>query len=68
MSRNDDYTTGNLLDYLYHKKSYKLVTIDLSRQTNTSVAQQINFLEKLKEDDDASMFFISEKQQNFSLD
>ena len=20
MSRNDDYTTGNLLDYLYHQK------------------------------------------------
>ena len=68
MSRNDDYTTGNLLDYLYHQKCYKLVTIDLSRQTNTSVPQQINFLEKLKEDDDASMFFIFEKQQNFSLD
>ena len=31
-SRNDDYTTGNLLDYLYHKKYYKLIGIDLSRQ------------------------------------
>ena len=25
MSRNDDYTTGNLLDYLYHQKYYKLI-------------------------------------------
>ena len=24
MSRNDNYTTGNLLDYLYHQNYYKL--------------------------------------------
>ena len=29
MSRNDDYTTGNLLDYLYHQKYYKLIGLDL---------------------------------------
>ena len=32
MSRNDDYTAGNLLDYLYTGK-YKLIGIGLSRQT-----------------------------------
>ena len=32
MSRNDDYTTGNLLDYLYHQEYYKLICIDLSTQ------------------------------------
>ena len=37
MSRNDDYTTGNLLDYLYHQKSYKLIGIDLSRQANATI-------------------------------
>ena len=31
MSRNDDYTTGNLLDYLYRQKHYKRIGIDLSR-------------------------------------
>ena len=31
MSRNDDYTTGNLLDYLYHQKYCKINSIDLSR-------------------------------------
>ena len=41
MSRNDDYATGNLLDYLYHQKCYKLIGIDLSRQTNMSIPQQI---------------------------
>ena len=44
MSRNDDYTTANLLDYLYHEKYYKLIGVDLSRQTNTSIPQQINFI------------------------
>ena len=71
MSRNNDYTTGNLLDYLYHQKYYKLIGIDLSRETNTSVTQKINFTGKL-EDDGATMVFVSEKQQttilNFSLD
>ena len=62
MSRNDDYTTGNLLDYLYHQKYYKLIGIDFSRQTNVSIPQQINFVEKLEEDDGAAMFFIAEKQ------
>ena len=50
MSRNDDYTTGNLLDFSYHQNYYKLIDIDLSRQTNTSIPQQINFVGKLEED------------------
>ena len=56
MSRNDDYTTGDVLDYLYHKKSYKLIDIDLLRQANTNVPQQISFRRKLKEDNGAKMF------------
>ena len=31
MSRNDDYTTSNLLDFLYHQNYCKLIGIDLSR-------------------------------------
>ena len=67
MSRNNYYLTGNLLDYYY-----KLIGIDLSRQTNTSIPQKINFTGKLEKDDGATMFFIAVKQQktilNFSLD
>ena len=44
MSRNDDCAKGNLSDYLYHQNHYKLIGIDLSRQTNTSISQQINFI------------------------
>ena len=32
ISRNNEYTTGNLLDYDYFKKYYKLIAIDLSKQ------------------------------------
>ena len=30
--QGDDYTGGCLLDYLYFKKYYKLIAIDLSKQ------------------------------------
>ena len=62
MSRNNVYTTVNLLDYLYHQKYYKVIGIDLSRQTNTIISQQINFKKKLEEDDGAKIFIIAEKQ------
>ena len=32
MGKNNDYTTGNLLDYEYFLKHYKLIAIDLSKQ------------------------------------
>ena len=72
LSRNDDYTTAKLLDYLYHEKYYKLIGIDLSRQTYASIPRQINFVAKLEEDDGSTMFFVSENHQktilNFFLD
>ena len=33
MSTNNDYTTGNLLDFTYFKENYRLITIDLGKQT-----------------------------------
>ena len=33
MSNNNDYTTGNLLDFAYFKENYKLIAIHLSKQT-----------------------------------
>ena len=32
MSRNIDYTIGNLLDFSYHQNYYQLIGIDLLRQ------------------------------------
>ena len=68
ISRNNDYTTRNLLDFSYHQNYYKLVCIDLLRQvlsrfikTNTIIPQQINFIGKLEEGDGGTMFFVAEK-------
>ena len=63
MSRYDDYKTKNLLYYLYQQKYFKLIGIDLSRQTNTSIPQKINFAGKLEELDGVTISFIAEKQQ-----
>ena len=52
IGRNNDYTTGNLLDYEYFSKHYKLIAIDLSKQIeleNPDLKQQINFIGSLKE-------------------
>ena len=69
-SNNNDYTTGNLLDLAYFKKNYKLIKIDLSKQTKLKDAQQINFIGKLLKNTGATMFFIIEKSEettfNFS--
>ena len=48
MSRNNDYTTGNLLDFAYFKENYRLVATDLSKQTISKDLQQINFIGKLE--------------------
>ena len=32
MSKNNDYTTGNLLNYEYFSKHYRLIAIDLSKK------------------------------------
>ena len=64
MSNNNDYTTGNLLDFAYFKKHYKLIAIDLTKQTKLKGPQQINFIEKLEnQDHGAPMFFIIEKSE-----
>ena len=63
MSQNNDYTTGNLLDFSYHEKFYKLIGIDLSRQKNVSVPQQIDLTGKLEEDDGAITFFIGKNNK-----
>ena len=31
IGKNNNYTTGNLLDYEYFSKHYKLIPIDLSK-------------------------------------
>ena len=47
MSNNNDRTTGNLLDFAYFKNNYKLMLIDLSKQTKKTHNKLI-LLENLK--------------------
>ena len=60
MSHNNDYATGNLLDFVYFLKNYKLIAIDLSKKTKLKDPQQINFIGKLLRYTGATMFFIIE--------
>ena len=70
ISRNNEYTTGNLLAYDYFKKHYKLVAIDLSKQQvlqeNEDLIQQINFIGRLE--NAANVFIIIEKRENTILE
>ena len=66
MSKNNDYTTGNLLDYDYFSNHYKLISLDLSKQIeleNSNLKQQIDFIGKLEESNGATVFFIIEKSE-----
>ena len=65
MSRNNDYTTGNLLHYDYFSKHYKLIAIDLSKQAElekSDLRQQISF-EKIERNKGETIFFINKNQK-----
>ena len=70
IGRNNKYATGNLLDYDYFKKYYKLIAIDLSKQQvlqeNEDLIQQINFIGRLE--NAANFFIIIEKKENTILE
>ena len=69
ISKNDDYTTGNLLDYEYFSK-HKLIAINLSEQIeleNPHLRQQINFIGNL-EDYKATMCLIIEKSEETTFE
>ena len=48
MSWNNDYTSGNLLDFAYFKENYRLISIDLSKQTKLKDPQKLILLINLK--------------------
>ena len=70
MRKNNDYTTGKLLDCEYFKDHYKLIPIYLSKQIelgNPDLKQQINFTRRLEENN-ATVFFIIEKKEETTFD
>ena len=76
ISKNDEYATGNLLDYDYFKKYYKLIAIDFSKQQvlqeNEDLIQQINFIGRLNinaaDGVGANDFIIIDKKENNILE
>ena len=69
MSNNDDYTTGNLLDFAYYKENYRLVATDLSKQTNIKDPQEISFIGKIEgQNNGVTMFSITERSEETTFD
>ena len=70
ISKNNDYATGNLLDYNHFSKHYRLIAIDLSKQfelENSDLIRQINFIGKL-EDYSATIFRNIEKSEETNFE
>ena len=65
----DDYTTGCLLDYAYFKDNYKLIAVDLSKQTaldaDPRAVQQIVFQGVVGEDDGTKIRLCTILEQSF---
>ena len=69
MSNNNDYTTGNLLDFSYSKDNYRLISIDLSKKTKSKDQQQISFIGKLeRQNNGATIFFIIGKSEETTFE
>ena len=67
ISKNNEYITGNFLDYDYFKKYYKLIAIDLSKQQVLQENEDlINFIGRLEEE--ANVFIIIEKKEHTNLE
>ena len=68
MSNNNDYTTANLLDFVYFKENYKLIATDLSKQTKLKDLQQISFIGRILAVRGVTMFFIIEKSEETTFE
>ena len=66
---NNNYTTSNLLDFAYYNENYKLIAIDVSKQTKIKDPQQINFIGKIEgQDNGVTMFFITERSEETTFE
>ena len=64
IGQEDAYATGCLLDYIYFKKYYKMIAIDLSKQqvldADPKAIQQINFTANLNRANTRIYFILEE--------
>ena len=71
IGKEDDYTAGCLLDYTYFRDNYKMIALDLSRQTalaaDPRAIQQINFTANLDRPGHTRVYFIFEESEETKL-
>ena len=61
--------TTPLVDFVYYKENYRLIAIDLSKQTKLKDPQQINFIGKIEgQNNGVTMFFIIEKSEETTFE
>ena len=67
-----DSTTGCLLDYLYFKKNYTIIAIDVSKQqaldADPRAIQRINVTANLNRAGNTAMLFVIEEAKETVLD
>ena len=63
MSRNNDYTTGNLLDFAYFKENYRLIATDLVSRLILKIQNKLILSENLKTKQMEQQCFLSSKNQ-----
>ena len=71
MGSNNDYTTGNSLDYEYFLKHYKLIAIDLSKKIeseNPDLKQQTNVIGRSERNEAATVFIIIEMSEETTFE
>ena len=70
MGQDDDYTTGCLLDYVYFRNDFRLITADLSKQkaldADPKAIQQIIFTGKT--DNQIRVYYILEQSKETILE
>ena len=66
-SNDNEYTTGNLLDFIYFKENYRLIAIDLSKQTKLKDPQQSSLLENLMKLMEQQCFSLPKNQKKLLL-
>ena len=70
--RGDDFTTGCLLDYIYFKNYYKMISVDLSKQqaldADPKPIQQINFTGNIDRANNTKFYFILEEAKETAFE
>ena len=69
ISKNNDYITGNLLDFAYFRENYRSIAIDLSKESKLKDPQKIDFIGKIEgQNNGVTIFLIIEKSEETTFE